>query len=69
MRTKVINIDGLGIYGVEKLIKNNPNWQLITCGQTTIDMWASGKEVAINFAVFRGPEEEDFLEQDFSSED
>ena len=62
MRTKVVNIDGLGICGIEKLIHNNPQWQLITCGQSTIHQFVSGRNSVVNFAVFRGEDEAEFIE-------
>jgi len=52
MKTKVINIDYIGVQGLQDLIENNPDWMLITCGSSTTDMKINGVEKVVNFAVF-----------------
>lgn len=45
---KVVNIDDLGVDGLQKLIDKNPTWVLVTCGSSFVHPIAR----PINFAVF-----------------
>lgn len=49
MKTHVVNIDNIGgVTGLQRLIDNNPEWMLQTCGSARI----KGLDRCINFAVF-----------------
>jgi len=55
---KVVNINGRGISGVQKLLNNNPKWRLITCGQSVM----MDVKYVVNFAVFETEDEVEFRE-------
>jgi hypothetical protein len=63
METKVINIDGLGVQGVQNLIDKNPSWGLISCGSSEIDMKINGIPKVVNFAVFELKEYNERIEE------
>lgn len=48
-RTKVVNIDGLGVEGLEKLINNNPSWKFIACAGMSVNYLVH----PIHLAVFQ----------------
>jgi hypothetical protein len=56
MRTEIVPIDEYSLWGIEGIIKLNPTWRLITCGQTIFD----SKHIT-NFAVFQTEDESSFI--------
>ena len=58
-KTVVVNIDHRGIDGMERLIRNNPDFRIVCCGQSVISVYSDHH---INFAVFESDKDVNFYE-------